>query len=230
MKVSILIPAFNEEKNIAKTLEGLAESKNKFCKEHQIELQVLVIDDGSLDQTAALASEKGAKVIKLASNTGKGGALREGLKYADGDIIVFLDADLQETSGEVYKLLLPILKDNADVTIAKFKPVPGKKGFGLVKALAFYGVKSLTGKEISTSLSGQRAFKQQVLNDIQGIPEGFGIEVGMLIDILKKGYKVQEVEVDMHHDVTGRDLHGFVHRGRQFFDILKVLAQKRRSR
>lgn len=228
MKVSILIPAFNEEKNIAKTLYGLKEFKNKFCKDHKIEADILVIDDGSSDQTAALASKSGAKVVKLTSNRGKGGALREGLNHTDGDIIVFLDADLQETSQEVSKLLLPILNDSADVTIAKFKPVPGKKGFGLVKALAFYGVKSLTGKEIATSLSGQRAFKRQVLNDIQGIPEGFGIEVGMLVDILRKGYRVQEVDVDMRHDVTGRDFSGFVHRGRQFFDILKVLAQKRR--
>ena len=230
MKASILIPAFNEEKNIAKTLDGLAEFKDKFCKERQIELQVLVIDDGSSDRTAAIAAEKGVKVIKLASNTGKGGALREGLKYAEGDIVVFLDADLQETSQEVSKLLLPILEDSADVTIAKFKPVAGKKGFGLVKALAFYGVKSLTGREITTALSGQRAFKRQVLNDIQEIPEGFGIEVGMLVDILRKGYRVQEVDVDMSHDVTGRDFSGFVHRGKQFLDILKVLVRKKGGR
>ena len=112
------------------------------------------------------------------------------------------------------------------MVIARFKPVRGKKGFGFVKALAFYGVKFFTGQEVTSALSGQRAFKKEVLDEIGTIPEGFGIEIGMLIDILNKGYIVKEVDVDMWHDVTGRDLKGFIHRGKQFWHILKVLVSK----
>ncbi|NLZ52227.1 MAG: glycosyltransferase family 2 protein, partial [Thermoanaerobacteraceae bacterium] len=125
-----------------------------------------------------------------------------------------------------YKLISPILSDEADVVIARFKPPGTKKGFGLVKTLAFYGVKLFTGRNITSALSGQRAFKREVLDAIGTIPEGFGIEVGMLIDILKNGFIVKEVDVDMHHDVTGRDLKGFLHRGKQFWHILKVLVSK----
>ncbi|NLU11282.1 MAG: glycosyltransferase family 2 protein [Tepidanaerobacter acetatoxydans] len=226
MKVSVLIPAFNEEKNIEQTIKGLEYFKDTFCAENQVDLEILVIDDGSSDQTGIKASNAGAKVLSLNKNMGKGSALREGLKSIDGDILVFLDADLQASSSEVYKLVLPILKGEADVTIAKFKPPSKKRGFGFVKALAFYGVRFFTGKEVTSALSGQRAFKKDVLNDIGTIPEGFGIEVGMLIDILKKGYTVKEVDVDMYHDVTGRDLKGFLHRGKQFWHILKVLISK----
>ncbi|HHY70181.1 MAG TPA: glycosyltransferase family 2 protein [Thermoanaerobacterales bacterium] len=226
MKVTVLIPAFNEEKNIEQTLKGLDDFKNIYCRQNQIDLDILVIDDGSGDQTCINASKAGARVLGLKKNKGKGNALRAGLKNVDGDIVIFLDADLRESSGEVYKLVSPILKGEADVVIARFKPPNKKKGFGFVKALAFYGVKFFTGKEVTSALSGQRAFKKEVLDTIGIIPEGFGIEVGMLIDILKKGFVVKEVDVDMHHDVTGRDLKGFLHRGKQFWHIFKVLISK----
>jgi len=226
VKVTVLIPAFNEGKNIAHTIKGLENVHYNFCQKNQLELDIIVIDDGSRDETGKMAREAGVKVIQLESNQGKGNALREGLKYADGEIIMFLDADLRESSEEAYKLLDPILKGKAHVTIARFKPTEKKKGFGLVKALAYYGVKFFTGKSVTSSLSGQRAFKREVLEAIGSIPEGFGIEVGMLIDILNKGYTVKEVDVDMHHDVTGRDLKGFLHRGKQFWHILKVLISK----
>jgi glycosyltransferase involved in cell wall biosynthesis len=226
VKVTVLIPAFNEETNITRTLSGIRAFEKDFCKKHDIQLDVLVIDDCSEDKTAEKSEKTGVKVIKLANNLGKGGAIQEGLKYANGNIIVFLDADLKESSLEVSKLIMPILNNESDVTIAKFKPSGHKGGFGLVKSLAFYGVKFFTGKEITSALSGQRAFKKQVLSQLKVIPSGYGLEVGMLIDILKNGFRVKEVEVDMFHDVTGRDLKGFVHRGKQFIDILKILINK----
>jgi len=226
VKVTVLIPAFNEEKNIAHTIKGLETFNDSFCRKNQLNLDIIVIDDGSQDQTSLKAEETGVKVIQLKKNKGKGNALREGLKKADGNIIVFLDADLRDSSEEVHKLVSPILNGEADVTIARFKPPGKKKGFGFVKALAYYGVKFFTGQGVTSALSGQRAFKKEVLEAIGQIPEGFGIEVGMLIDILQKGFVVKEVDVDMRHDVTGRDLKGFLHRGKQFWQILKVLVVK----
>jgi glycosyltransferase involved in cell wall biosynthesis len=230
VKISILLPAFNEANNIAKTIEGLMKFKADFGEKYDLDIDILVIDDGSTDETFNKAKQCNVNAIKLAQNQGKGGALREGIKSADGDIVVFLDADLKESSYEVYKLILPILRNESDVVIAKFKPVKKKGGFGFVKTLAFKGVKFFTGQEITSSLSGQRAFKKHVLDDIGYIPDGYSLEVGMLIDILNKGYRVKEVEVDMSHDVTGRDFKGFMHRGKQFMDILKVLMSKLRER
>ncbi|HHY04452.1 MAG TPA: glycosyltransferase family 2 protein [Thermoanaerobacterales bacterium] len=224
MKISVLIPAFNEEHNIEETIKGIKKSEHKF--DQDTKLSIVVIDDGSSDKTYEKARQTGVEVIRLDENVGKGGALNHGMKMADGDIVVFLDADLKESSHEFYKLVLPIIKGDADAVIAKFKPVKTKGGFGLVKGLAFYGVRLFTGEKVTCALSGQRAFKREILEEIGRIPDGYGLEVGMLIDILKKGYKVKEVEVDMYHDVTGRNIKGFMHRGKQFFDILKVLLKK----
>jgi len=226
VKIDVLIPSYNEEKNIQHTLKGLEDFEEDFCKERGLDLEIIVIDDGSSDRTYEKALKLKVHAIRLKNNTGKGNALQEGFNRSTGDIVVFLDADLKESSYEVYKLVLPIISDEADVVIAKFKPTSKKGGFGFVKALAFYGIKLFTGKEITTALSGQRAFKREILTDIKKIPDGFGLEVGMLIDILRKGYSIKEVDVDMYHDVTGRDIKSFIHRGKQFWDIFKVLVSK----
>lgn len=228
MKVSILIPAYNEEDNIRRTIQGIQTIPNRFSP--NLDWQIIVIDDGSADNTLAQAAQCGVKTLRLSQNVGKGGALRHGLQQADGDIILFLDADLKESSADAHKLISPVINNQAHVAIARFKPSRKPGGFGFVKALASGGVKFFTGQELTTVLSGQRAFKRQVLEDIGYIPDGYSLEVGMLIDILTKGYRVVEVDVDMYHDVTGRNLQGFIHRGKQFIDILKLLVNKLRER
>ncbi|MGB9779426.1 glycosyltransferase family 2 protein [Caldanaerobacter sp.] len=217
-KVSVLIPAYNEQDRIIDTIRGLEAVE-------QVE-EIIVINDGSTDQTAERAKKAGAKLVNMKKNMGKAAALKEGLKYAKNNIIVFLDADVGLSSKEVEKLISPIILNEADVVIAKFPKAPVKGGFGIVKRLARKGVKYFTGKELESVLSGQRAFKREVLESLDTFYSGFGIEVGMTIDILQKGYRVKEVEVNMTHSFTSRDLKGFLHRGRQFLDILKVLTYK----
>lgn len=226
MKISVLIPAYNEEQNIEETIEGVRELTGNTGGNEKAKIDIIVIDDGSTDNTYARASKTGVKTIKLAQNIGKVGALECGLKKAEGDIIVFLDADLKRSSAEASKLIAPILAGEADVVIGSFKASPTPGGFGLVKKLTYYGVKLLTGCEMKSALSGQRAFRRQVLEDLRPIPGGFGVEVGMLIDLLRKGYRVVEVPVEMEHEATGRNLKGFLHRGKQFCHILRVLISK----
>ena len=100
---------------------------------------------------------------------------------------------------------------------------------GFVKRLAKESVYEMTGKELDATLSGQRIFKKEVLEKFDEIPYGYGVEVGMTIDILKHGYKIVEVLVDMIHSETGRDLKGFIHRGKQYYHIKKVLRIKKKE-
>jgi len=219
--VSVIVPAYNEEKRIVETLLAL-----KSIPSIQ---NIYVIDDGSSDATYSNASAvENVNVVRQPSNKGKGQALFEGLKLAlkNSDIIVFADGDLQESARDIEKLILPIIEDKADVTIAKFPSAKRKGGFGFVKKLAREGVYINTGVRLNTVLSGQRAFKREVLDEINHCYTGYGVELGMTIDILNKGYKIMEVDVNMYHNETGRNLSGFVHRGKQFWQILMVLAPK----
>lgn len=224
--ISIIIPAYNEANKIKDTLENIIEIK-------EIN-EIIVVDDGSSDNTVEIASNvknDKIKIFKLDKNRGKGYALNYGLKSAmkNADIIGFLDGDLGSSSSEVQKLIIPILNDEADVTIAKFPPAKKKGGLGFVKGLAKESVLEITGIELEATLSGQRVFKKEVLEKFDEIPFGYGVEVGMTIDMLKHGYKIKEVLVNMTHSETGRDLKGFIHRGKQYYHIKKVLKQKRKE-
>ena len=224
--ISIIIPAYNEADKIKDTLENI-----KSIDEIN---EIIVIDDGSSDDTSKIASSVESEKIKLFTlerNKGKGYALNYGLKIAmeNADIIGFLDGDLGSSSKEVKKLIDPILNNEADVIIAKFPPAKKKGGLGFVKGLAKESVLEMTGKELDATLSGQRLFKKEVLQRFDEIPFGYGVEVGMTIDILKYGYTIKEVLVNMTHSETGRDLKGFIHRGKQYYHIKKVLKQKRKE-
>ena len=224
--ISIIIPAHNEAGKIKDTLENI-----KGIDEIN---EIIVVDDGSSDDTSKIASSVESEKLKLFTlerNKGKGYALNYGLKIAmeKADIIGFLDGDLGSSSKEVKKLIDPILNNEADVIIAKFPPAKKKGGLGFVKRLAKESVLEMTGKELDATLSGQRLFKKEVLKRFDEIPFGYGVEVGMTIDILKYGYTIKEVLVNMTHSETGRDLKGFIHRGKQYYHIKKVLKQKRKE-
>ena len=218
-EITILIPAYNEAGNIGETLNAL--TKIKYAA------KVIVIDDCSTDNTASLAEQYGVKVIRLPRNIGKGGALNRGLEEVSCGIVAFLDADLKDTSREVEKLIRPVLENKADMTIAQFSSPRKKGGFGLVTNLARMGLKLMTGLTLHSPLSGQRVLKFEVLEAVhKKVASGFGVEVGLTIDVHRAGFRIKEIPVSMTHAETGRDIKGFMHRGKQFFDVLTVLINK----
>ncbi|MBW4828798.1 MAG: glycosyltransferase family 2 protein [Clostridiaceae bacterium] len=214
-KIVAIIPAYNEEDRIKETIEDL--------KKVDLIDNIVVIDDGSTDATSSIVENMGIDLIKLNKNRGKGFAIKEAVKKVDYDYLVLADGDLGKTSNEIEKLIHPVLNNEADVAIAKF-PRPLKKGgFGFVKRLAKRGVYIHTGKKIDTTLSGQRVYKKEVIQKINYIPDRFGVEIAMTVATLRKGYSIKEVDVNMRHRETGRDFKDFIHRGKQFFDILKTI-------
>ncbi|MGI6372982.1 MAG: glycosyltransferase family 2 protein [Caldicoprobacterales bacterium] len=217
--IGVIIPAYNEAANLAITLRAL--------KKVPIIKDILVVDDGSWDETGDIAVKEGVNLLSLDKNQGKGNALQMGVKHLNNRIIVFLDADIGDTATEATKLIYPILRDEAEVTIGKIDFTPGKGGFGFVKGLSRVGFKSLTGKECCSVLSGQRAFKREVLAHELLSYRGYGIEFGMTVDLALKDVRIMEIPIDICHRVTGRDLKGFKHRSIQFLDILKVILQKK---
>jgi len=211
--VTAIIPAYNEEEYIYDTIRTV-------LRIPEIR-DVLVVDDGSADNTADLARRAGARVLSLPHNRGKGEALNEAVRVVCGPVVL-LDADLGETAKEARFLIIPVLEEKTDMTIARFPRRAGKAGFGLVKTLAKKGIKFYTGLETEAPLSGQRALTEKVLRQVTPFAPGFGVEVALTVKAYRKGYRIMEVPVNMRHKESMRNLKGFVHRGRQFWHVAKV--------
>lgn len=217
-KVSVIIPAYNEADVLPATLAVLRRLT-------EVD-EIIVVDDGSRDNTAEVARRAGVRVIRLPRNVGKGKALQAGAAAARGRVFVLLDADLGETAFEAAKLIAPVLRDEADVVIGAFPRSDGPSGFGLVEAVARCGVRTLTGLHLQSPLSGQRALTRQALNKVGRFAGGFGVEAALTVDAVQNGLRVMEVPVAMRHRKTGRDVAGFVHRGRQFLHVACALAPR----
>jgi glycosyltransferase involved in cell wall biosynthesis len=217
--VSAIVPALNEAQRVAATIEAL-------CGVESIS-EVVVVDDGSTDETSQVAEAAGAQVVKLQSNNGKGRAVLEGVKVARGDILLFLDADLQQSARQASLLLQPILDGSADMAIATFPVVPGRGGgFGFAVRLAQRGILKAAGRRMEAPLSGQRALRREVIERVGKLDSGFGLEVGLTIDALRLGFRVVEVPTTMTHRVTGRDFRAMLHRLKQYLAIRAALRRR----
>lgn len=218
-KISVVIPAYNEADTLKMTLVTL----NRCSWVDQL----IVVDDGSTDETALIAQKYCEEVIQLPENRGKASALKEAWKQVRGDIIVCLDADLGMTAREGERLVEKIISENHDCVIARL-PNQKKSGFGFMKHRAQKLIFSRTGKWFEAPLSGQRAFKKKWLSVlIDKDYYGFGVEMAMTIDLIKAGADVEEVDVSFFHRATGKNMQGFIHRGKQWLDMEKTLRRMR---
>ncbi len=220
--VMTVIPAFNEEGTIGLTIAAV-QTVGGISK-------ILVVDDGSSDATAERAREAGAQVLVLENNCGKGGAMNRAVELIDTDVVVFLDADLGVTASQASLIIKPVLEGEADLCIAAFRPAKKKGGFGLVKGTARRAIKKIADIEVRSPLSGQRAMNREVLMAVTPFHEAYGVELGMTLNALAHGFRVKEVITDMRHNETGRDLQGFIHRGQQFLDIIRVINLENRRK
>jgi glycosyltransferase involved in cell wall biosynthesis len=220
-RISVIVAAFNEEDRIATTIRGI----NAIPNIHE----VIVVDDGSADRTSEAATGAGAKVQRQAANSGKGAAMAAGAELAEGDILMFLDADLGDTAIEAAVLLNPIIEGEADLTIATFPIIPGKGGgFGIVVKLARWGIHKATGRIMAAPISGQRAITKDGLQRIGGLAPGFSVETAMTIDALRTGLRVVEVPTTMTHRVTGKDWKARFHRLKQLMAVVRALWSRRK--
>jgi glycosyltransferase involved in cell wall biosynthesis len=221
MTIVALIPAYNEAQRIAATVSAVA-GIGKVDS-------ILVVDDGSADDTAHIAEAAGARVLRLAVNAGKGAALDAGyeLLREEADILLLLDGDLGSTAGQAGSLLDPVVRGEADMTIAAFPRPVGKAGFGLVKGLARTGIHCLGSRSFTASapLSGQRALNRRALAVTTPFAFGYGVEVALTVRALRARMRVIEVPTTMAHAATGRDAAGFAHRGRQFTHVVRALVR-----
>jgi Glycosyl transferase family 2 len=229
--VAVVIPAKDEQERIATTVAAARTIPGVDV--------IIVVDDGSRDDTARTARSAGATVVRHTRNRGKGAAMRtgaavvSGLDTHDGRIeprhLLFLDADLEENAKSGDALVVPVRDGAADMTIAV---LPQQRttggGFGFVVRASKAGIRKLADFESTQPLSGQRCLTRAAFDAAQPLARGFGVETGLTIDLVRKGFRVKEVEADFHHRVTGRDLQSQVHRLRQYAHVQAALATRRR--
>ncbi|MDA8066510.1 MAG: glycosyltransferase family 2 protein [Thermaerobacter sp.] len=207
-KVSVVIPAYNEEKTLGAVLDVL----------HQVELidDILVVSDGSTDGTVQVAKEHRARVLELQPNRGKGGAMQAGVKATFADVVLFLDADLMGLKPEhVRDLLRPVLQGEVDMSVGVFDG--GRPITDLSQAMAPY-------------LSGQRAVRRHVLESLFDLDlSRFGAEVALTRFFKRRGARWAEVALtDMTHVMKEEKLglvKGFVARMKMYWEIAKYLPK-----
>jgi glycosyltransferase involved in cell wall biosynthesis len=226
---TVVIPAKNESDRIQATVAGASGLAG-------VDL-VVVVDDGSTDDTAALAGDAGATVVRHSRSRGKAAAMETGAEAVrlveatatPGTVgqarhLLFLDGDLGATAAEAGPLIEPVRAGDADMTIAVFTDRVRQGGHGFVVGLSGAGIERATGWRPAQPLNGQRCLTRAAFELARPLAAGFGVETALTIDLLKRGMRVTEVEVPLAHRATGNDWHAQVHRARQFADVARALT------
>ncbi len=213
MKIAAIIPAYNEEKTVAKVV-------NTVVLMPEID-EVIVINDGSRDRTAERAQEAGAHVIDMEKNMGKGAAVKRGIDSSDAEVFILLDADLLGLKREhVMSMLAPVMNQAVDMTIGLFRS--GRLLTDLAQILA-------------PNLSGQRAFRRDLVTSISGIDmTRFGVEVAMTCYAQDNGMRVLKVLLPHVSHVMKEEklgiIGGFISRLKMYRDIVQYRLHRRTDR
>jgi glycosyltransferase involved in cell wall biosynthesis len=194
VKVSFLIPAYNEEATIGEVLERVGRL--------EFERQVIVVDDGSTDGTASIAEAAGATVIRQ-RNRGKGAAIRAAIPLVEGDIAVIQDADLEYDPAEVPSLIEPILVGAADVVFgSRLRGGRPQRAYLFWHLLGNRFLSLLTNVLYNTTLSdmetGYKAFRSEVLRSLDLRENRFGIEPEITGKVCKRKLRIYELPISYY--------------------------------
>lgn len=188
MKVAAVIPAYNEEKTVASVVQAIRQAG--------IFDEIIVVDDGSHDQTSEVAESAGARVVTLPRNVGKGGAMKAGVDATSAEVIVFVDADLTGLNrGHLISLVQPVVEGKCDMTVGIFDA--GRFATDMAQ-------------KIAPSLSGQRAVRRSIIEAIPRLEEtGYGVERAISKYAEREKLRVQWVELKNVAQITKEEKIGF---------------------
>jgi glycosyltransferase involved in cell wall biosynthesis len=189
-KLSVIIPARNEAASIGELVRSI--------REQNPVAEILVVNDGSTDKTAAVAREAGAKVIDHPHSMGNGAAVKAGARRATGEILVFLDADGQHNPADIPRLLSR-LDDGFDMVIGARANSKSHANVGRLVANGAYNVVAslVTGRTIPDLTSGFRAVRASLFKRfLYLLPNGFSYPTTITMAFIRSGFPIEFVDID----------------------------------
>ncbi len=221
MKATIIVPAFNEEQVIRKVLKELKINLKKILSEYEI----LVVDDGSTDNTKKETLKEGVKVISHPINRGLGGALGTGLAYAKkkkSKLMVTFDSDGQHDSKDIQRVISPILKNQADVVIGS-RTLKGANKIPIDRRIIIWGSNLITklffSVSTSDSQSGFRAFSRRAIKKINIITQGMEVSTEFFTEVKRHNLRIVEVPIKVIYSDYSRT------KGQSNLNALSVFAR-----
>jgi dolichol-phosphate mannosyltransferase len=212
MKISLVIPAYNEAEGVEQTAEKLNRILNRLRSQHQVE--VIFVNDGSKDNTAELlkktfASDEDVRVISHEVNRGLGAAIRTGFSHTTGDIIITTDFDGTYHFNTIPQIIAHMLVHNVDiVTASPYHPRGGVEGVPKYRLLFSYGAsllyRLLVNWNVHTWTALFRAYKREVIEKVGFESEGFLAGTELLIKAIQAGYTVSEFPTTLHVRTFGQ--------------------------
>jgi glycosyltransferase involved in cell wall biosynthesis len=214
-QVSIIIPARNEEESIglvcADLYKVIPQLDGYTC-------EVICVDDHSTDQTAPIAASFGARVVSNSGPSGKGRALRAGFAAASGDLLVMMDADYSHRAEDLPAMLAP-LTDGAGLVIGS-RIMGGSDEFTRVRALGNVFLTAIFGlchqRYLSDALNGYKAFRRDVFTDFRYTSTSFDIEIELLVNTIRKGYRIVEISSHERSRLAGEAKSKVLRHGARF--------------
>jgi glycosyltransferase involved in cell wall biosynthesis len=189
--ITLLIPCLNEEKTIAKVVTDF-KRELPFCK-------ILVYDNMSTDKTVQEAKKAGAEVREC-TRKGKGNVIRQAFEEVESDIYIMVDGDDTYDAKAIKKLLTPVLKGEADMTVgtrlAQFRKEEKRLLHSLGNKIILWQLRFCFPSRITDMLSGYRVMTRNVVKDANLLSSGFTIETELTIKTLENGYRVKEIPVE----------------------------------
>ena len=215
-KVSVVIPAKNEEMNLDRVLSDLQKT---FAQLPEYPHEIVVVDDKSTDRTGELSRSKGARVIRNEGASGKGRALRLGFENSTGEIILMMDADHSHRAEDIPKFL-EALKDDVGLVIGS-RVYGGSDEYTPIRALGnvflTYAVGLFMNRYLSDALNGFKAFRREVFDDFNYTSNQFEIEIELIANTLRKGYRVIEISSHERARAGGEAKSRVIRHGTRFF-------------
>lgn len=223
----MIVAARNEADRIGATLRALGEALP--------EAELIVADDASTDATAEVASVHGARVVSRSTSVGKGGNVTaavatviERASQPNPPVFLLCDGDLGSSAAELVSLVEAVEADRCDLAIAAFRRRVGG-GFGIALRYARWAIRRLCGYQAGAPISGQRALSASALRACYPFAAGYGMEIGITVDVVRAGLGLRELELELEHRATGKTLGGFVHRARQIRDFTRAYRSRTRN-